>query len=83
MKMNHTVSLAVFAVGILTSLPVARAVAQAPPTPDQMVAALKQNLAESQKRLRQYEWIERRPSASKVKRSHASSSGSTTAPMES
>jgi hypothetical protein len=32
--------------------------AQAPPTPDQLVAALKQNLAESQKRLRQYEWIE-------------------------
>ena len=58
MKMNHTVSLAVVAVGILTSLPVARAVAQAPPTPDQMVAALRQNLAESQKRLRQYEWIE-------------------------
>jgi len=55
---THTVSLAVMAVGILTSLPVARAVAQAPPTPDQMVAALKQNLAESQKRLRQYEWTE-------------------------
>ena len=58
MKMNHAVSLAVFAVGILTFLPVARAIAQAPPTPDQMVATLKQNLAESQKRLRQYEWIE-------------------------
>ena len=26
--------------------------------PDQMVATLKQNLAESQKRLRQYEWVE-------------------------
>jgi hypothetical protein len=39
-------------------LPVARVVAQAPSTPDQMVAALKQNLAESQKRLRQYEWVE-------------------------
>ncbi len=58
MKTNHAVSLAVIAVGILTSLPVARAVAQAPPTPDQMVAALKQNLAESQKRLRQYQWVE-------------------------
>ena len=57
MNMNHTLSLAVIAVGILT-LPVARTGAQAQPTPDQMVAALKQNLAESQKRLRQYEWIE-------------------------
>jgi hypothetical protein len=58
MQMNHTVSLAVIAVAIVTSLPVARAGAQAPPTPDQMVAALKQNLADGQKRLRQYEWIE-------------------------
>jgi hypothetical protein len=58
MKMHHTLSIAAIAVGIVTSLPVALAVAQAPPTPDQMVAALKQNLAESQKRLRQYEWIE-------------------------
>jgi len=57
MKVNQTV-LAVLGVSILTSLPVARAVAQAPPTPDQVVAALKQNLAESQKRLRQYEWTE-------------------------
>jgi hypothetical protein len=32
--------------------------AQTPPTADQRVAALKQSLAESQKRLRQYEWIE-------------------------
>src|SRR5262245_9818535 len=32
--------------------------AQNAPSPDQIVAALKQNLAESQKRLRQYEWIE-------------------------
>ena len=32
--------------------------AQTPPSPDQVVAGLKQNLAESQKRLRQYEWIE-------------------------
>ena len=35
-----------------------RPAAQSPATPDQVVAALKQNLAESQKRLRQYEWIE-------------------------
>ena len=58
MRINHVVALAVIATGVLASLPVARAVAQAPPTPDQMVAALKQNLAESQKRLRQYEWVE-------------------------
>ena len=57
MNMNQTV-LAVIGISILMSLPVARTVAQAPPTPDQMVAALKQNLAESQKRLRQYEWTE-------------------------
>ena len=57
MKVNQTV-LAVLGVSILTSLPVARGVAQAPATPDQMVAALKQNLAESQQRLRKYEWIE-------------------------
>jgi hypothetical protein len=54
MKMNHTVVLAAIAIGLVTALPVA----QAPPTPDQMVATLKQNLAESQKRLRQYEWVE-------------------------
>jgi len=58
MKTHHTLSLGVIAVGILASLPPAHVVAQAPPTPDQMVATLKQNLAESQKRLRQYEWVE-------------------------
>jgi hypothetical protein len=58
MKMNHAGALAAISIGIVTSLSVARAAAQAPPTPDQMVAALKQNLAESQTRLRQYEWIE-------------------------
>ena len=58
MKTHHTLSLAVIAVGILASLPGAHVAAQVPPTPDQMVATLKQNLAESQKRLRQYEWVE-------------------------
>jgi len=58
MKTNQAVALAVIATGVLALLPVARAVAQAPPTPDEMVGALKQNLAESQKRLRQYEWVE-------------------------
>jgi hypothetical protein len=42
----------------MTSLPGGNAVAPAPPTPNQMVATLKQNLAEGQKRLRQYEWVE-------------------------
>jgi hypothetical protein len=58
MKTHHSLSLAAIAAGILASLSVARIGAQAPPTPDQMVATLKQNLAESQKRLRQYEWVE-------------------------
>ena len=42
----------------ITTLWSAAGTAQTPPTPDQVVAGLKQNLAESQKRLRQYEWIE-------------------------
>src|SRR6185295_1643382 len=58
MKSHQTLSLAAIAVGILAALPAAHVGAQAPPTPDQMVAALKQNLAESQKRLHQYEWVE-------------------------
>ena len=41
-----------------TTLWSAAGTAQTPPSPDQVVAGLKQNLAESQKRLRQYEWIE-------------------------
>jgi len=43
---------------ILTMLSAASGAAQAPPTPDQMVATLKQNLQESQQRLRKYEWVE-------------------------
>ena len=58
MKMNNARALTAITIGIVTSLSVARGAAQAPPSPDQMVAALKQNLAESQKRLRQYEWVE-------------------------
>jgi hypothetical protein len=57
MKTNHLVALAVTTIAIMTSLSVG-GVAQAPATPDQMVAALKQNLADSQKSLRKYEWIE-------------------------
>jgi hypothetical protein len=58
MKMSHAVAFAAITAGIVTSLSVTRGAAQAAPTPDQMVAALRQNLTESQKRLRQYEWIE-------------------------
>ena len=56
--MTHTMAIAAVAVGLAASLSPARGSAQAPATPDQLVAALKQNLADSQKRLRQYEWIE-------------------------
>jgi hypothetical protein len=58
MNVNQTFVLPAIAIGVVTLLSVAPAVGQAPPTPDQVVAALKQNLAESQKRLRQYEWVE-------------------------
>jgi hypothetical protein len=57
MKTNHSTCLLATIVGIVTSLSVGGWAAQAP-TPDQMVAALKTNLAASQKSLRQYEWIE-------------------------
>jgi hypothetical protein len=56
MNTKH-VALAALATGLLTAWSAA-GIAQGPPTPDQLVAGLKQNLAESQKRLRQYEWIE-------------------------
>ena len=56
MKKQHLAALATV-VGVVIAWAGAGA-AQAPPTPDQMVASLKQNLAESQKRLRQYEWVE-------------------------
>ena len=56
MKMNQTVMLSAIAIGLVTAA--TRGAAQAPPSPDQLVASLKQNLAESQKKLRQYEWIE-------------------------
>jgi len=56
MTINRVVTLAAMA-GAVISLSAA-GMAQAPPSPDQLVATLKQNLAESQKRLRQYEWLE-------------------------
>jgi len=55
-QINKTLIFSALAIGIVTGA--ARGVAQAPPSPDQLVAALKQNLADSQKRLRQYEWME-------------------------
>ena len=56
MKMNR-LALAAIVTSILTAWS-AGGSAQTAQSPDQVVAGLKQNLAESQKRLRQYEWIE-------------------------
>lgn len=58
MQKKHSVALAAAAVGLAGLLSPARGASQSPASPDQLVAVLKQNLAESQKRLRQYEWIE-------------------------
>ena len=52
MKMKQSFAIAVAAVLVASSA----GTAQTQPTPDQIVASLKQNAAESQKRLRQYEW---------------------------
>ncbi len=56
MKKQHLAAL-VTVVGVVLAW-AGTGTAQAPATPDEMVASLKQNLAESQKRLRQYEWVE-------------------------
>jgi hypothetical protein len=59
MKTDRTIVLAAIAIALVTGVSAARARAQAAtPSPDEMIAALKQNLAESQKRVRQYEWVE-------------------------
>src|SRR4026208_888947 len=58
MKTSHALAFMLLTMATGTSLSVVRGDSQAPPSPDQLVAALKQNLGESQKRLRQYEWIE-------------------------
>lgn len=55
--MNRRFTLAVAAAGLVTAW-LAAGHAQAPASPDQIVAGLKQHLAESKTRLRQYEWIE-------------------------
>jgi hypothetical protein len=57
MTIKHALLSVAVTAGIATSLSLSAGAAQAP-TPDKIVAAVKQNLAESQKRLRQYEWIE-------------------------
>jgi len=56
MNVKQTTLLSAIEIGIVAAL--MPGAAQAPASPDQLVASLKQNLAESQKRLRQYEWIE-------------------------
>ena len=48
---------AALAAGLVVA-PSAAGTAQTAPTPDQIVAGLKQNLADSQKKLRTYEWTE-------------------------
>ena len=55
--MSHRFKLAAATVGLMTAW-LAPGHAQTPPSPDQIVAGLKQSLAESKTRLRQYEWIE-------------------------
>ena len=54
--MKH-LAFAIVAAGFMAAWSAA-GTAQTAPSPDQIVASLKQNLAESQKRLRTYEWIE-------------------------
>jgi hypothetical protein len=58
MRFKHFGLLAAIAGGVLVSLATAQEATQTPPSPDQVVAKLKQNLAEGQKKLRTYEWIE-------------------------
>ena len=58
MRTTHSVLLVTIAAGLLVPLSGRALSAQGAATPDQMVASLKQSLAESQKKLRQYQWIE-------------------------
>ncbi|HEX5214493.1 MAG TPA: hypothetical protein VFV98_03470 [Vicinamibacterales bacterium] len=57
MKRQYLV-FSIVALGLMATLSAGQDAAQAPPSPDQVVAALKQNLAESAKKIRTYEWIE-------------------------
>ena len=79
MTMKQVVAMTAITFGIVTSLSVIPGAAQAP-TADQMVAALKQNLAGSQKRLRQYEWIETTALSLKGEGRRGSNGASTTVP---
>ena len=58
MKLNRVAMMTAVMAGVLVSVAAVRGAVQAPASPDQLVSTLKQNLADSQKRLRQYEWIE-------------------------
>jgi hypothetical protein len=58
MRINCSSPLVMVVVWTVSVLSAASGTAQGQPTPDQMVATLKQNLEESQKRLHQYEWVE-------------------------
>ena len=58
MRTIHSVMLAAMVAGLMVPLRSGGLSAQGAPTPDQMVASLKQSLAESQKQPRQYQSIE-------------------------
>ena len=53
----NRLALAMCATGLMTAWSMAVST-QSPPSPDQLVAGLKQNLADSKARLQKYEWIE-------------------------
>ena len=57
-KFNRFAILVAVAGATFVSTLAAQGAAQAPPSTDQLVATLKQNLADGQKKLRQYEWVE-------------------------
>jgi len=56
--MKRILTVAAIALGGFSSLPMHTAAQTPAVTPDQLVAALKQNLADSQTKIHQYEWIE-------------------------
>src|SRR6185295_13196787 len=58
MRIPMSVLPAVLAAALLVSLSGGVLSGQGAASPDQMVASLKQSLAQSQKQLRQYQWIE-------------------------
>jgi len=58
MKLKGSIVAPTLLAGLLAAWSGGSLTAQAPASPDQLVAALKQNLANGQKQLRQYEWIE-------------------------